>query len=748
MAALVVLYGAWQVLGWPVHQRHVVGDLWFALFALCAVLAAASAARRSPPGSAIRSAWRLLGLAALAYLIGEIIWTGYEIAGRPPYPSPADGFWLAWYPLMLAGLLRFPGPRRDRAEMLRTLIDMALVAVGGGLVVVYVVLAPTLVKGGASLQTVFSAAYPVGDLVLLMGLGSILVRGTLSGSARALQFMAASLAFFVAADLVYGYVTLNGTYVGGSAGDTVYVVAMALFAVAAAAQSRPLPDAEAPIHARADAPSWLPYVSLAAGLGTMLYNERGDEFYPTFVLGLGTVLLATLVAARQYLAQRDLVWTQGQLAYQSMHDSLTGLPNRLLAVDRAAQMLARAHRNEAAMAALHVDIDAFKDVNDGFGHAAGDEVLRTVSERLSQVLREADTVARLGSDDFVLLVDNLTLDVGPELVAERVRDVLAQPIELPDGSGRWLSVTVSIGIAVASGESADELFRDADLALHDAKRSGKNRWSVFESATRTGGFDRLGMQMELRDAIDRRELFLVYQPAYDLRTETVIAVEALIRWQHPTRGVVSPAEFIPLAEETGLIVPVGRWVLQEACRQAVAWHRAGLGLRVAVNVSAAQLDHPYFVQEVADVVGQVGIDPSRLVLEITETALMRKPDAAAERLRDLKALGVMIAIDDFGTGYSSLAYLRQFPVDTLKIDRSFVAGITHSNVSKALIHTLIELAQTLGLRTVGEGIEEEAQLRHLQDEQCDAAQGFLLSRPLPAAEIPALLGSRAAALSG
>jgi EAL domain-containing protein (putative c-di-GMP-specific phosphodiesterase class I) len=309
---------------------------------------------------------------------------------------------------------------------------------------------------------------------------------------------------------------------------------------------------------------------------------------------------------------------------------------------------------------------------------------------------------------------------------------------------------VSIGIALSAGGSADDLFRDADLALHEAKRSGKNRWAVFQSEARSSGYDRLTMQMELRDAIDRDELFMLYQPAYDLRTETIVAAEALIRWQHPTRGVVSPAQFIPLAEETGLIVQVGRWALRAACKQAVAWHRSGLSLRIAVNVSAAQLDDPYFVRDAADVLRETGIDPKLLTLEITETALMRNPDEAAERLRDLKALGLMIAIDDFGTGYSSLAYLRQFTVDALKIDRSFISGINDCKESTALIHTLVRLGKTLGLETIAEGIESRAQLQVLRRQHCDQGQGYLFARPLSVSELDEFLAARpgAAVVSG
>jgi diguanylate cyclase (GGDEF)-like protein len=442
-----------------------------------------------------------------------------------------------------------------------------------------------------------------------------------------------------------------------------------------------------------------------------------------------TVLLLTLTRSRR----RALGMVQektGELRHQALHDSLTGLANRVLVLDRAEQMLARARRDQHPVAALYIDIDGFKDVNDTYGHAAGDELLQIVASRLRSVVRESDTAARLGGDEFVVLVEGSTLDAGPDLIAERVLAVLCQPYDLSTAVGRRLTLTVSIGIAFGLRETVDELLRDADLALYEAKAAGRNRYRLFESAMQTAVQDRLAIQMDLAVALEQGQFFLQYQPTFDLRTERMVGVEALIRWRHPTRGIISPDQFIPRAEESGMVVPIGLWVLQEACEKAAGWHRAGHRIRVAVNVSGRQLDSDQLIEDVRRVLGASGLEARYLTLEVTETALMQDPEATARRLRALKKLGLLIAIDDFGTGYSSLAYLRRFPVDSLKIDRSFITDIAASKQSTALVNTLVQLGNTLHIETLAEGIEDEAQLRTLQREHCDQGQGFLFSRPL------------------
>jgi diguanylate cyclase (GGDEF)-like protein len=489
----------------------------------------------------------------------------------------------------------------------------------------------------------------------------------------------------------------------------------------------------------------IPFVILSGTIGEEAAIEAlkagaRDVVLKTNLARLGPVVDRELREAenREHL-ECERAELQTSLRHQAVHDALTGLPNRLLALDRARQMLARARRQPFTVAALYVDLDGFKQVNDGFGHAAGDELLRLIAGRLASAIRDSDTAARLSGDEFVVLIDVAPLDGGPELVAERILEVLRQPFDLTAEIGRQLTVTASIGIAMGEPETAEELLRDADVALYEAKRAGRNRFVFFESAMQTEAHDRLTVKMDLAEALDHDELFLLYQPTFDLQTEHAISTEALIRWRHPDRGIVAPDQFIPIAEKSDLIVPIGRWVLEEACQQAATWHANQHPLGMSVNVSARQLDRDEFIDDVRSALDHSALEPTMLTLELTETTLMRDADATATRLDALKALGVRIAIDDFGTGYSSLAYLSQFPVDALKIDRSFISGIASSTASAALVPTLIQLGKTLNIETVAEGIEAPAQLRALQREHCDHGQGYLLARPLAADAVEAFL---------
>ncbi len=458
-----------------------------------------------------------------------------------------------------------------------------------------------------------------------------------------------------------------------------------------------------------------------------------------------TLLLSLLILTLSRSRERALAMVAektGQLRHQALHDALTGLPNRVLAIDRADQMLARARRARQPIAVLYIDIDGFKHINDTFGHATGDTFLKAVAARLETVVRAGDTAARLAGDEFVVLLEASTLDVGPELVAERVLDVLREPYDLTDEIGRELSVTASIGVAYGQHETAEELLADADVALYAAKEAGRNQYVTYESGMQTAAQDRITLEMDLADAIAAEELFLVYQPTFDLKSERTTGVEALLRWRHAERGVIGPDVFIPIAERSGLILSIGRWVLHSATLQAAHWRAHGYDLAISVNVSGRQLDHDELVDDVRSALLESGLEPSALTVEITETALMRDPEATARRLGAIKELGVRVAVDDFGTGYSSLAYLRQFPVDTLKIDRAFVQGIASSKESAALIQTLIDLGKSLNLETLGEGIEDLAQLEHLQRARCDSGQGFLFARPLEAEALTEFLGSR------
>jgi len=425
----------------------------------------------------------------------------------------------------------------------------------------------------------------------------------------------------------------------------------------------------------------------------------------------------------------ELARRQEELAFLATHDALTGLPNRTLILDRVEQMLVRSRRRQAPVAALFVNLDNFKTVNDTFGHGTGDELLQAVASRLDGVVRDVDALGRLGGDEFVIVTEELSLMAGPELIAERLLQALEEPFKL-SGAETHLTVTASIGIAIGDRASAEELLRDADIAMYRAKWDGKNRYIVFESEMQDVIQSRMELEMDLRDAIENEEFFLVYQPTFDLRDMSPTGVEALIRWKHPTRGVVAPNDFIPLLEETGLITQAGKWVLEEACRQGAAWREVGHSIGMAVNISGRQLDTDELLTDVKDALSRSGLDPSALTLEITETTLMRDAEKTADRLTAIKALGVRIAIDDFGTGYSSLAHLQQFPVDALKIDRSFIARLTDNPEGETLIHTLVQLGKALSIETLAEGIEQQQELSFLQDEQCDSGQGFLYARPL------------------
>jgi diguanylate cyclase (GGDEF)-like protein len=428
-------------------------------------------------------------------------------------------------------------------------------------------------------------------------------------------------------------------------------------------------------------------------------------------------------------AQDELMSREKELVFLATHDALTGLPNRTLILDRIEQTLTRTRLKQEPVAALFVDLDNFKAINDSLGHGCGDELLCAVAERLEGVIRETDALGRLGGDEFVVVADGLSLAAGPELIAERLLDAFSEPFAL--GESR-VPVKASIGIATGDRECAEDLLRDADIAMYRSKWSGKSRYLVFESGMEDEVQSRLELEMDLQGALDAGEFFLVYQPTFDLKTMTPTGVEALIRWRRPGRGVVEPDEFIPLLEESKLIVDVGAWVLKEACFQVAGWQQEERPLELSVNVSALQLDTDDLIDDVKDALELSGLRPEALTIEITETALMTDAAETARRLRELKALGIRIAVDDFGTGYSSLSHLRQFPVDVLKIDRSFVSQLAEGGEGEILLHTLVQLGKALEIETTAEGIERPQDLSLIRDKNCDNGQGFLFTRPLSA----------------
>jgi diguanylate cyclase (GGDEF)-like protein len=432
-------------------------------------------------------------------------------------------------------------------------------------------------------------------------------------------------------------------------------------------------------------------------------------------------------------ALEELTRRQKELAFLATHDALTGLPNRSLIRDRIEQMLIRSRLSQDPVAALFIDLDNFKSVNDSLGHRIGDDLLCAVANRLGAVVRGTDALGRLGGDEFVVIADGLSLAAGPELIAERLLEALKEPFELAGADEMRVTMKASIGIATGDRPSADDLLRDADIAMYRAKWDGRDRYVVFESGMEDAVQSRMELEMDLQGALDNEEFFLVYQPTFDLSAMRPTGVESLIRWRSPSRGVVQPDDFVPLLEDTGMIAAVGRWVLDEACRQMAQWREDGFELGIAVNVSARQLDSDDVIAHIEESLTASGLDPTALTIEITETTLMRNAEETARRLSAIRDLGVRIAIDDFGTGYSSLAYLQRFPVDALKIDRSFIAQLSEGDEGEIVLRTLVQLGKALAIETLAEGIERPQDLSLIRNESCDSAQGFLFARPLDAA---------------
>ena len=427
--------------------------------------------------------------------------------------------------------------------------------------------------------------------------------------------------------------------------------------------------------------------------------------------------------------------------HQAFHDSLTGLPNRALFLDRLEHAHARSKRSGSPIAVLFMDLDAFKNVNDSLGHAAGDELLVLVAGRLRRWLRPSDTAARFGGDEFAVLLEDLETPTAAPTVADRILESLHEPFTI---QGQEVHIGASIGISTSAHPGSDDLLRNADLAMYRAKGVGKGRHQMFEPGMHVAVLERLELEVDLQRALDRGEMTLHYQPIIELPSGHVMGLEALVRWHHPTRGLIQPAEFIPLAEESGQILRLGQWVMERAARDVVVWNegvRSEDPVRVGVNLSGRQLQEPSLVAQISAVLADTRLPPEQLVLEIAETVLMQDLEGTVLRLKELKRLGVLLSVDDFGTGYSSLQYLRRFPLDSLKIARSFVDGVGGQSQDAAVARAIIELGTSFQLHVIAEGIERLEQHEHLQKLGCGYGQGSLFAGPVPADQVEQLLAA-------
>jgi diguanylate cyclase (GGDEF)-like protein len=429
---------------------------------------------------------------------------------------------------------------------------------------------------------------------------------------------------------------------------------------------------------------------------------------------------------------------QEDLTHQALHDALTGLPNRVLFANRVAHSVAQQQREHRPIAVMFIDLDDFKVVNDSLGHAAGDELLKNAAQRLQAALRPADTAARLGGDEFAILLENVKGEAEVTAVAKRIVESLKTRFVV---EGREVVVNGSVGIAISHGEvETDELLRNADMAMYAAKAQGKGRFEVFNGTMQHGVLERLELKTDLQRAVENDEFVLHYQPIIDLTSGDLIGMEALVRWDHPDRGLLPPDAFIGLSEDTGLILPLGEWVLREACQQLRMWQTQGHpNLQMSVNLSPKQLQEPGLYRQVARILEETPMNPASLILEITEGVLMEDTRATIHNLQELRKIGIRLAIDDFGTGYSSLSYLKEFPVEMIKIDRRFTQGMDRGPEESALARAIVKLSQALNMRCIAEGIETGGQIDQLKVIGCEMGQGFEFCRPLPARDLDVLL---------
>ncbi|MET8277264.1 EAL domain-containing protein [Micromonospora sp. NPDC005174] len=726
VAALAVEAG-WLAAALP--GAALVSDVGALLVAGWATVACVTVARRHP--APLRRFWTLLAVTMALAASGRAIWTVQRLAGGDlPHNALVGVVFTAGILTGTAALLSSPSGPRTAVGRARTLLDGVIVALA------LVPVAWVLVFRGVASAELADPARTLGLLFPMFELMQLTILVAVAGPARPLwrpmRLLAASLTLRVVADVVYVSLVARGDYVAGHPIDLCWPLSYLLIGLATG--SPPPPDCDGIDEAaESPLPPWwrvaLPYLPVGGAIIAVLLARRPTGQTPPLVFVTMMVLLAAL-AVRQGLAANENLRLVARLRRLAYGDQLTGLPNRLL----FNRLLRLALRDGRPVAVLLLDLDGFKQVNDRFGHATGDTLLTGLAARMRAAVDGDGTIARLGGDEFAVLVEG-DRPVSPERLAERLLDAL-RPSEGEEGVG--VHPSASIGIAEYGPQHAthSDLLRDADIAMYAAKAAGKSAYRTCTPALRESAVSRAELIADLRRAVDEEQLRLEFQPIVDLATGAVRSAEALVRWRHPRLGMLPPARFLPLAEETGLILPIDRWVIHEACRAAATWRERAPEATVAVNIAAAHLRRPDLIATVTAATASAGLAPRALTLELTESALIEGTDSVLERLHQLRELGIQIAIDDFGTGYSSLSYLHRIPATELKIDRSFVARLGSDDRAYATVEMVTRLAGAFDLAVIAEGVETERQHDAVTAIGCPRGQGYLYGRP----DSPATVG--------
>jgi diguanylate cyclase (GGDEF)-like protein len=735
LAGLYVLLptmGVARVIAYPMYGAGMV------------VVISVAVLRGSP---ARRRAWMLIALAIGLLTVGDVTYSVLELVdGGISYPSWADVGYLAGYVALVAGVVDLVRGRTTGSER-TALIDAAILTAGVAAAFWVFIMLPSISGTADPVAISVSLAYPGADLVLLL----IGLHALLGGAARPrfLQLLMLGLSVYFVSDVVYAVAVLDGSYGFGDPIDVGWIVGLLLIGVAAL---HPSTQDAVPVVAKVESRlgrQRLALLAFAAFLAPGLLVALGGSANVDAIGGLvvAWTVLFGLVLVRMASSVDDLGTSlilrrrlQDDLAFQATHDSLTKLANRALFEVR---LEAAVVPDPLGTGLIFLDLDDFKAVNDTLGHATGDALLQAVATRIQGQLRSGDLVARLGGDEFAILVEHCPDESTLRGLAERILIAIREPLAL---AGRHLVVHASAGMAFGrDGFAGLDLMRDADVAMYQAKTNGKGQVERHEPAMHEAIIRGYELRTELAAAIASGAFFLDYQPIIDIRTGTIVAGEALVRWRHPTRGILAPGEFIGIAERSGLIQDLGRWILREACAQAMTWPSFpdGRGRSVGVNLSPAQLLGPRFYGQLVAILAETGLDPRRLTLEITESALI-DVEAASAALAAISELGVKLALDDFGTGYSALSYIAELPFDVVKVDRSFISGMGEDGRVESLLSGILALCRSLSLLAVAEGVETEEQLARLRRLGCPEGQGFFFARPMDPDRFRELLATEGA----